>query len=278
MKTPSWVELAGRNAAAESVHVTGTLTVRESPDEDEIVFDFQHAPGGRWRVERAGRPIYLANGRTSVVRVDDHMQQLDGAIRMALLGARFSPLELFGPDSLLHKMSAGLAADAASPEDIGGRPAWSVRLTGSSGGTVVLAFDHSSGVLVRVANDRGEVLLRVENLAEPEVLPDALFVWDGPARSAPSPRDRRRHTADDDSERLEYMRAVVAAQARPQEVLAAIAAADGEAAARAALIRLLDVTEFGAEAIMTTPIGLFRSDHTIANRHTLRVMEEHDRL
>lgn len=116
MKTPSWAELSGRNAATESVRVTRTLTVRESPDE-EIVFDAQHAPGARWRVERPGRPIYLANGRTSVVRVNDHMQQLDGAIRMALLGARFSPLELLGPDSLLHKISAGLAAAATSPED-----------------------------------------------------------------------------------------------------------------------------------------------------------------
>lgn len=110
--------------------------------------------------------------------------------------------ELLGPDSLLRKMSAGLSAGATSPEDIGGRPAWSVRLTGSCGGAVVLAFDDSTGVLVRVANDRGEVLLGVENLAEPEVLPDALFVWDGPIRPAPSPRDRRRHTADDDTERL----------------------------------------------------------------------------
>ena len=277
MKTPSWVELAGRNAAAESVHVTGTLTVRESPDE-EIVFDFQHGPGGRWRVESAGRPIYLANGQTTVVRVDDHMQQLDGDIRMALLGAQFSPLELLGPDSLLHKMSAGLAADTPSLADFGGRPAWSVRLTGSSGGAVVLAFDDSTGVLVRVANDRGEVLLVVDNLAEPEFLPDTLFVWDGPIRPAPSPHDRRRHTADDDTERLEYIRAIVAAQTRPHEVLTAVAAADGEAAARAALIRLLGVTELGADAIMTTPIGLFRSDHTIANRRTLRTLEEQDRL
>ncbi|WP_044506799.1 hypothetical protein [Gordonia sp. KTR9] len=276
MRKPSWVELAGRNAAAESVYVAGTLTVRESPG-GEIVFDFQHAPGGRWRVERAGRPIYLANGRSSVVRVDDHMQQLDGDIRMALLGARFSPLDLLGPDSLLHRMSAGLAADATSPEDIGGRPGWSVRLVGAGAGAVVLVFDDSTGLLVRVANDRGDVLLQVDNLAEPETLPDALFVWDGPIRPAPSPRDRRRNTADDDTERLEYMRAVVAAQARPHEVLAAVTAADGEASARAAVIRLLGVTEFGADAIMATPIGRFRGDHTAADRRTFEVLEERRR-
>jgi hypothetical protein len=273
MKTPSWVELAGRNSAAESVYVTGQLTVRQSPGE-QVLFDFQHAPGGKWRVENDGRAVYLATGRTSVVRVGDHMQQLGGDIQLPILGARFSPLDLLGPGSLLHNMSAEMVPDVTSPVDIGGRPAWSVRLVKAGSGAVVLVFDDATGLLVRAGNDRGELLLEVENLAEPDVLPDALFVWDGPIRPAPSSRDRRRSAENDDTERLESMRAVVAAQARPQEVLAAVAAADGETAARLALVELLNVTEFGADAIMSTPIGQFRGGHTVANRRTLEVMEE----
>jgi hypothetical protein len=73
------------------------------------------------------------------------------------------------------------------------------------------------------------------------------------------------------------MRAVVAAQARPQEVLAAIAAVDSENAAQAALISLLGVTEFGADSIMATPIGQFRGDHTTSNRRTLEIMEDRRR-
>lgn len=273
MKTPSWVELAGRNAAAESVCVTGRLTVSESPGE-EVVFDFQHAAGGRWRIERDGRPVYLATGRASVVRIGDHMQQLDGDFELPILGARFSPLDLLGPASLLHNMSVGMTPDVASPVDIGGRPAWSIRLSAAGGGAGVLVFDDATGLLVTVADDSGEALLQVENLAEPTVLPDALFVWDGPIRPASSRSERRRSAENDETERLEFMRAVVAAQARPQEVLAAVAAADGEVAARVALIRLLDVTEFGADAIMRTPIGQFRGDHTVADRRTLEAMEE----
>lgn len=36
---------------------------------------------------------------------------------------------------------------------------------------------------------------------------------------------------------------------------------------------LLDVTEFGAESIMATPIGQFRGDVTASDRHTLEAME-----
>ena len=276
MKAPSWVELAGRNAAAESVYVTGTLTVSEPPGE-EIVLDFQHAPNGRWRVESDGIPVYLASGRTRVVRIGDDMQQLDGDIQLPILGAQFSPLDLLGPRSLLHNVSAAMIPDVARPVDVGGRAAWSTRLVATGGGSINLIFDDATGLLVRVANDGGEALLRVDNLAEPDALPDALFVWDGPIRSSPAPRDRRRDGENDEDERIEFMRAVVAAQARPQEVLAAVAAEDSEAGARAALARLLDVSEFGADAIMATPLGLFRGDHVIANRRTLAILEERHR-
>lgn len=277
MKTPSWVELAGRNAAAESVSLAGTLQVSASPSES-VQFEFHHAPGGKWRIERGGRPVYLASGDTAVVRIDDQMQLLDGDFRLPTLGAQFSPLDLLGTESLLHNISAGMTIDgAASPDDIGGRAAWSFRLLTPEGEPINLAFDDATGLLVRVENADGIILLQVDNLTETDSLPHSLFVWDGPIHQAHSPRPRRRSAENNEDERIEFMRAVVAAQARPQEVLAAIAASDSENAARAALINLLGVTEFGADSIMATPIGQFRGDHTTSNRRTLEIMENRHR-
>ena len=275
MRAPSWVELAGRNAAAESVYVTGTLIVSEKTS-DRIYFDFHHAPGGKWRVEHDGQPVYLAVGRTSVVvRVGDHMQQLDGDFQLPILNAEFNPRDLLGTESLLRRMSAEITADeVARPMEMGGRASWSIRLHTPKGEAIVMAFDDATGVLVKVEDAGGRVLLQVENLTEPKGLPDSLFLWEGPIRKAPSPRDRRRRSAEDEDERIAFMRAVVAAQSRPQEVLAAITAADSENAARSALIQLLDVDEFGADAIMTTPVGQFRGDHAADNRRTLQILED----
>lgn len=275
MRAPSWVELAGRNAAAESVYVTGTLIVSEKTS-DRIHFDFHHAPGGKWRVEHDGQPVYLAVGPTSGIRVGDHMQQLDGDFQLPILNAEFNPRDLLGPESLLRRMSAEITADeVARPMEMGGRTSWSIRLLTPQGEAIVMAFDDATGVLVKVEDAGGHVLLQVDDLTEPKVLPDSLFLWEGPIRKAPAPRDpRRRSDEQDEDERIAFMRAVVAAQARPEEVLAAIAAADSENAARAALIQLLDVDEFGADAIMTTPVGQFRGDHAAANRRTLDVLED----
>lgn len=277
MRTPSWVELAGRNAAAESLYVTGTLEVSQAPPE-KVRVDFHHAPGGKWRVEHDGQPVYLSTGTTAVVRVDDQMEQLDGDIQLPILGAQFSPLDLLGRGSLLNTMSAGMVAGgAASRIEVEGRDAWSVRLFTPKGEAILLAFDDATGLLVRVTNAEGAVLLHVNNLAELDSLPDSVFVWDGPVHQARSPRGRRPSARDDEDERIEFMRAVVAAQARPQDVLSAIAAADSENSARAALVALLGVTDVGADSIMSTPIGQFRGDHTTANRRNLEIMEERHR-
>lgn len=279
MTTPTWVELAGRNAAAEAVSITGSLEVSE-PQSDRVKFRFSHAPGSKWRIEHAGQPVYLASGRTAVIRVNDQMQQLDGDVRLPILGAQFSPINLLGQDSLLHKMSAGMSVDDAVYEDtIGGRGAWSVRLLAPNGNAITLAFDNATGVLVRVANADGMNLLQVADLTEVDTLPDSLFVWEGPVEPLRNPRDRRslRGGADADAERIEFMEAVVAGQAQPQEVLAAIAEADSENAARTALVELLGVSELGAEAIMATPIGQFRADHTSSNRRTLEILRDRHR-
>lgn len=277
MRTPSWIELVGRNAAAESVYLTGTLEVGESPS-DSLRFDFHHAPGEKWRIEHEGLPVYIASAKTTVVRIDDQMQRLDGDIQLPILGAQFNPLNLLGSASLLHNMSSGMKADGpASPIDAGGRAAWSIRLLTPGDEQIVMTFDDATGLLVRVENCDGIALLQVSNLAEPESLPDSLFVWEGPVQEARPSRRGRRDPQQSEDERIEFMRAVVTAHERSHEVLDAIANSDGESAARAALVQLLGVTEFGADAIMATPLSQFRGDHAAGNRRTLEVMEQRRR-
>lgn len=45
MAPPSWVELVGRNSAAEAVSLSGTVVVTEMPSE-QVFYDFHHGPGG----------------------------------------------------------------------------------------------------------------------------------------------------------------------------------------------------------------------------------------
>lgn len=277
MRTPSWIELVGRNAAAESIYLTGTLEVSESPP-DSVRFDFHHAPGDRWRIEHDGRPVYIASARTAVIRIDDQMQRLDGDIRLPILGAQFSPLNLLGSASLLHNMSSGMKAEGpASGVDVGGRSAWSIRLLTPSDEPIIMTFDDGAGLLVRVENGDGLALLQVSNLAEPESLPDSLFVWEGPVEQGRLSRRGRRDPQESEDERIEFMRAVVAAQERSHEVLDVILNSDGESTVRAALVHLLGVTEFGADSIMRTPIGQFRGDHAAGDRRTLEVLEQRRR-
>lgn len=274
MRTPSWVELAGRNAAAEAVNVAGILIVDE-PYSGSVRFDFRHAPGGKWRIEHEGQPVYLANGRHSFTRIDGEMQRFDGDFQLPTLGAHFSPLDLLGPSSLLHRMNTKVSVEGAAQHvDGGGRAAWSIKLLGSAGHDITMTFDDATGVLVRLEDAAGATRLQVSDLNEPGSFSESLFVWDGPVRAARPGRERARSTEDDEDQRIEFMRSRVAAQTRAQDVLSVITAADSEAEARAALMQLLDVTEFGAESIMATPIGQFRGDFTASDRHTLEAMEQ----
>ncbi|WP_461665071.1 hypothetical protein [Gordonia sputi] len=274
MRTPSWVELAGRNAAAESVNVVGMMAVDE-PLSGSVRFDFRHAQGGRWRIEHEGQPIYLSSGSSSVVRVDGEMQRLDGDFRLPIMGAQFSPLDLLGPSSLLHRMSTTVSVEGAAHHvEVGGRAAWSITLLGSGGHDIIMTFDDATGVLVRLEDAAGVTRLQVSDLNELGSFSESLFVWDGRVHAARPGRGRTRSTEDDEDQRIEFMRSRVAAQTRAQDVLSVITAADSEAEARAALMQLLDVTEFGAESIIATPIGQFRGDFTASDRHTLEAMEQ----
>ncbi|MCF3941122.1 MULTISPECIES: hypothetical protein [Gordonia] len=276
MGTPSWIELAGRNAAAEAICLSGTLTATEKNEASRV--DFQHAPGGKWCVEHEGQPVYIASGATAVVRVEGHMRRLDGDIRLPMLGARFSPLDLLGRESLIHKMSTSMAVEGdAEQRTIGGRAAWSIRLRAPERDPIEMTFDDATGVLIRLATPDGRVALTVDGLSVPETLPDSLFEWDGPVLDERPTRGTRRSDEDDETERIEALRALIAAHSQPDRVMAAIAGADSERGARSTLVELLGVTESGADHILAAPIGIFRGDHAVANRRTLEIMEDERR-
>ncbi len=272
--TPSWIELAGRNAAAEAVCVNGTLTIVD-PNES-VRLNFWYAPGGKWRVEREAQPMYIASETTAVAWVDGKMHRLDGEIRMPMLDAGFSPLDLLGSESLLRKMSAAMTVEGeATRHDIGGRAGWSIRLRAPNREPITLTFDDATGVLVGLHTADGARRLTVDDLMSPVSLPDSLFVWDGPVREDVRPtRGHRPRNVDAETEHFEALRAIVAAQAQPHRVMSVIVEAGSEIAARAALIELLGVTESGANLILATPIGIFRGDHSVANRRTLESMED----
>jgi hypothetical protein len=274
MPSPSWIELVGRNAAAESVRLAGTLVVTEVPDE-AVRYDFHHAPGGRWRIARDGQTIYVAGPEETVIRIDGDMRPMDGDIRVPILGTNFTPLDLLGPDSLLRSMSQAVApvGDALGVE-VAGRPAWSVPLAAPGQGTIHVVFDDATGVVSRVANDDGQALLDLEHLDVPASSDESVFRWDGPVGEPLGRRGRPSRDAPDLDEDIRFLQAILAAHDHVEEVMAAITSADSESGARVALAELLDVSDDIADAVAAAPLSAFRADMAEGNRRTLRTLQE----
>lgn len=269
--SPSWVELVGRNAAAEAVSLSGTLVVTEMPGE-QVFYDFHHAPGRRWRIEQNGLPVYLSGTSRTVVRIDDQMQLLGGDFSVVGLGTHLSPLDLVGDASMLRMMSRDVRpiGDAA-PVEFHGRTAWSVPLASPGGATVHVAIDDATGFVSRVSDDN-RVLLALEEVEEHAALPESLFEWDGPV--ADPPTSSRRGAGDGGvDERIAFTRAMIDAQARATDVITAIVTADSESAARTALIDLLGVTGEIADGIAAAPLTAFRADIAASTRRTLRTLQ-----
>lgn len=272
--TPSWIELAGRNAVAESVHVAGTLVVTESPDET-VRYDFRHAPGGRWRIDRDGQTIYVSGPDLTVISVDGEMHPLDGDIRVPILGTQFTPLDLLGPDSMLRSMSSDVApVGEAQRVDVAGRSAWSVPIAAPGQGTIHVTFDDATGVLSRIASDDGRSLLVLDELSESTSSDDTLFAWDGPDGEPMAGRRGPSRRSPDLDEKIEFMQAIVAARDIVGDVMEAITTAESESAVRAALVDLLDVSDDIADAVAAAPLSTFRADMAAGNRRTLRTLQE----
>ena len=166
--------------------------MRVTGDDDGDVlderFDFWHSPGGLWRIERDGEVVYVSTATgDSLVRIDGRMNRLSGGdVTMVWLGRAFDPLDLLGLDSLLKKLSAGMAASSPQRTEVDGRLAWAVTLTARTGESIDLVFDDATGVLVGLSSSSHSGRLVVSNLVEHDRLDDELFSWRGPVTDAPS--------------------------------------------------------------------------------------------
>ncbi|WP_143695329.1 hypothetical protein [Williamsia sp. 1135] len=262
MRTPSWVELVGRNIAASALSVSGSLRVSGKNRQDgpfDEQFEFWHGGGGQWRIERDGEVVYLASADGTVtVLVDGEMRrQASGRIRMAWVGSMFSPLDLLGEDSLLRKMSTRTRVTReAEAVEKDGRAAWSTELVTPKGDdTIELAFDDGTGILVLLRSPNGG-LLQVTNLAVHDQIESERFTWDGPIADAdPDRNDPRAQAAN----RIEILSALVTALERPQDLLSAVAGTADNQQARTAVVDLLGVSDTGADAVLSMQVRRFGS-------------------
>jgi hypothetical protein len=235
-------------------------------DADEVDFRFWHGPHGQWRIEHDGEAIYLSGaGEKPLVWIDGHMQRQGGDFGVVDLGSQFSPLDLLGPESLLARMSQGMR-ESEPPHriELGGRVAWSTTLVSASDHPVEIAFDDGTGILVKIGSPERGALFDVSDIVEHTELPATRFSWDGPVVEAEVHSRGRRRPATDPRERhnemVEVLTANAAAQERPHDVLRVIAEADGDTAARTAIMALLGVSERGADAVTSMQLSQFRPD------------------
>lgn len=164
------------------------VTGNDDGDVLDEQFDFWHSHGGLWRIERDGEVVYVSTATgDSLVRIDGRMNRLSGGdVTMVWLGRAFDPLDLLGLDSLLKKLSVGMAASSPQRTEVDGRLAWAVTLTARTGESIDLVFDDATGVLVGMSSSSHSGRLVVSNLVEHDRLDDELFSWRGPVTDAPS--------------------------------------------------------------------------------------------
>lgn len=259
MRTPSWVELVGRNVAAGAMSMSGSLRVFGSNRQDNPIderFEFWHGGGGQWRIERDGKVVYIAaDEETSLVLVEGEMRrQHAGRIRLEWLGSMFSPLDLLGERSLLNKMSSGMrVVQETKTVETGGRSAWSTTLASpKTDDRVELAFDDVTGLLVYLRSPQGGVLLDVTDLAVHDQIDSERFTWDGPVVDV-AKNDPRVQAA----ERIEILAALVTAFERPNDLLEAISDTSDREQASTAVMELFGITEIGAHAVLSLQIRRF---------------------
>ncbi|GGC56058.1 hypothetical protein IEU95_08390 [Hoyosella rhizosphaerae] len=273
MRTPSWVELAGRNMAAGALAMSGSLQVhREHPQTQTIDerFDFWHGGGGLWRIESDGQVLYIAAGDgASLVFIDGEMRRRSTVNSVvAQMGSVFNPFLLLGEQSVLSKISESLrVAGAIEPVELDGRSAWRVPFVSPQGDIQVeLVFDEETGLLVRLHHPMGGVLIKVTALSVHDEIPRERFIWDGPVGdTALNLRGPRAATA----ERMAQLVALVEASKRPIEVLQAVSRAADHGEAISAVMKLLDTSETGAEVVLNAQIRRFSGREIQRMQHEL---------
>ncbi|MGO3327159.1 hypothetical protein [Gordonia sp. (in: high G+C Gram-positive bacteria)] len=267
MSTPTWPELAGRNAAAAMISFSGRLT-STSPDGVDIL-DFWHAGGGRWRIERDGEVQHISDGETAYYRGrDGRMVQAVKGRRLAMnwVTGGFGPMDLIGPDGMLHKMTREIGALTDPVETtLDGRASWTVGLGRPGAGPdaqLTVAIDAQTGVVVGLAS-ANEASVAVAGLSS-GAIDEELFGW--PTGGEPVPQPDPEQTRAVFAERLEILSAIEAGLDRRAEVLAVVEASETVDDARTAVADLLGLPRAGAEAVLALQVRRF----TVTERAKIR--------
>ncbi|GBF17797.1 hypothetical protein Br6_05204 [Rhodococcus sp. Br-6] len=112
-----------------------------------------------------------------------------GSFHLVDLGA-LSPMDIVGPDTLLHNLSHRLVPTvAAAAIVIDGRRGWELTLVPDTGeqGRLTVVIDDATGLLMRFDSTEYELTAALTDVEVHDTLPASTFTWDGPI--APVPPD-----------------------------------------------------------------------------------------
>lgn len=265
----------GRHAASSSVFVSASLHYESRPDDSDTAeageFTFRYGPGERWRIDRAGRTVYVRNPHATLLREGEAMRRLPGAFHLVDLGP-VSPMDIVGPDTLLHNLSRRLVPTAAATAIVSdGRRGWELTLVPDTGeqGRLTVAIDDATGLLMRFDSTEHKLTAALTDVEVHETLPASTFTWDGPiAPVPPDPTDPLTAVR----QRREIISAVATALEHREQVFHALADSADTDAARTELMNLLDVTATGADAILAIQL------RRLSRHERARILRERDDL
>ncbi|MGO4205626.1 hypothetical protein AB4Z09_28615 [Rhodococcus sp. TAF43] len=274
-RAPSWIELMGRHAASSSLFISAVLRYESRPDDSDTAqageFTLRYGPGERWRIDRAGHTVYVRNPRTTFLREGEEMRRLPGSFHLLDLGP-VSPLDIVGPDTLLHNLSRRLVPTrTATSVVIDGRRGWELTLVPDTGdpGRLTVVIDDATGLLMRLDSTENELATTLTDVEVHDTLPASTFTWDGLiAAVPPDPADPLTTLG----QRREVISAVASALEHREQVFHALADSADTDAARAELMNLLDVTTTGADAILAIQL------RRLSRQERTRILRERDDL
>ncbi|WFR71029.1 hypothetical protein P9209_16775 [Prescottella defluvii] len=258
-RIPSWIELMGRHAASSSSFVSAVLRYEARSDDSDTAergeFGFRYGPGHRWRIDRAGRTVFVSSPQAALLRKGDTMERLPGSFHLVDLGP-ISPMDVVGPDTLLHSLSRRTAPTGpATAVGVEARPAWELSLLSGAGeeGHVTVVIDDETGLLVRVDSTETNLTAALADLQVHDTLAESTFAWDGPITDIPPDLTDPLTVLE---QRREIIRAIATALEHRELVVSVVASSTDTEEAHNELMGRLDVTNTGADAILRYPAAL----------------------
>ncbi|NKS04663.1 hypothetical protein GS528_27760 [Rhodococcus hoagii] len=199
------------------------------------------------------------------------MRRLPDSFHLLNLGP-VSPLDIVGPDTLLHNLSRRLVPTAAATATvIDGRRGWELALVPGAGeqGRLTVVIDDTTGLLTRLDSTENELATTLTDVEVHDTLPASTFTWDGPiAAASPHPADPLTTLG----QRREIISAVASALEHREQVFHALADSADTESARTELMNLLDVTTTGADAILAIQL------RRLSRQERARILRERDDL